>query len=76
MTSSSAQLAWSDATRMFPALAPDIRALAYALIDAGLCFHTCPPNCQGRCIDEAERAVKSIAFLAPAPPVRSAGDDQ
>lgn len=48
------------AYQMFPNLAPEARSLAYALIDAGLCFHTCEPDCRGRCVAEAERAIRSI----------------
>jgi len=50
------------ADEMFPNLPPEARSLAYALIDAGLCFHTCEPDCRGRCVQEAERAVRSIGL--------------
>ena len=50
------------ADQMFPDLAPEARSLAYALIEAGLCFHTCDPDCRGRCVQAAENAIRAIGL--------------
>ena len=52
-----------ETQRMFPDMPGDLAALAFALIDAGLCFHTCPENCQGKCIEDAKEAVRNIDML-------------
>lgn len=48
------------AERMFPDLPPHLAQMAYALIDAGLCFLTCPPDCRGVCAKSAEAAVREL----------------
>ena len=45
---------------MFPNLPSETRPLAYALIDAGLCFYTCEPDCRGECVEAAEQAVRQV----------------
>jgi hypothetical protein len=58
------QLTEREADRMFPDLPTEWRAMAYALIEAGLCFLTCPEDCRGRCVDEATKSVRDIIHRA------------